>query len=430
MTLTKLQAYIFLTLISIDLFSQESYKDTLRISLQQADSIFISKNLSLLAERCNVNASIAQVIQAKLFQNPTLSVNQNVINTEYQSNGGRKWFDYTDKGETSIQIDKLFLLAGKRNKQIKLAQMNSDKEGHVYFDLLHTLKFSMHSSFYNIYFLNRILKVYDREIDSLKKLISVSEEQYKKEFISKKELLRLKATLFSLESEQLDYSTQCTGMLTDLNLLMHTSNIRYLPQFGFNIVDDFSPANMQLKSLIDTAMISRYDLKMAQSDLSISQMNLAYQKALAVPDITISGGWDRNGSFIHNYNYLGIQTALPLFNRNQGNIKSARLIAESNKYKLEGAEEQIKADVISAYTNALETTRLYSQFDKNFIDDLDKISQEMLRNFEKGNISLIEFIDYYDAYKQNAVQFNKLMYNLINSIENINFSVGKNIIIK
>jgi cobalt-zinc-cadmium efflux system outer membrane protein len=167
---------------------------------------------------------------------------------------------------------------------------------------------------------------------------------------------------------------------------------------------------------------------MAQSDLKISEMNLAYQKALAIPDVTLSGGWDRNGSYVHNYNYLGVQTTLPFFNRNQGNIKSAGFIEENSKYKLQNAEEQVKADVITAYSNALETNRLYELFDKKFISDMDDLTREMLRNFEKRNISLIEFLDYYEAYKENQIQINKLMYNRINAIENISYSIGKEIV--
>jgi cobalt-zinc-cadmium efflux system outer membrane protein len=61
---------------------------------------------------------------------------------------------------------------------------------------------------------------------------------------------------------------------------------------------------------------------------------------------------------------------------------------------------------------------------------MDNLNKEMLKNFEKKNISLIEFLDYYDAYKENAVQLNNLLYNRINAFENINFSLGKDIIIK
>jgi cobalt-zinc-cadmium efflux system outer membrane protein len=188
-----------------------------------------------------------------------------------------------------------------------------------------------------------------------------------------------------------------------------------------------SPESFKLQDLIDTAYMYRYDLKMARSDFDISNLNLSYQKALAIPDVTVSGGWDKNGGYFHNYNYVGLSFDLPLFDRNQGNIKSAKFNAESNRYKVETAGDQVKADVINAVSNAIETNRLYFRFDKTFLSDLKSMNDEMLKNFEKRNISLIEFLDYYDAYKTNAIQLNTLMYNRINSFENINFAVGKDI---
>ncbi len=417
----------FYALLPLNLIGQEIFKDTLKISPQQADSVFLMQNLSLLAEKCNVDAAKAQIIQARLFNNITFTANQNVYNTGYKTNGGRKWFDYSDKGETNAQIQKLFLLAGKRNKQINLAELTANKEEQIYFDLLRTLKFSLHSSFYNIYFLKQTLKVYDKEIASMNKLIEAYRSQYEKGYISKKELLRLKSALFSLENEKIGFSSQLISSQTEFNVLMHTSNIFYFPQTDTIVFYKFSPDSLKLQTLFDTAYVNRYDLKSAKSDLSISQLNLAYQQAMAVPDITLSAGWDRNGSYVHNYNFIGMQIDLPFFNRNQGNIKSAIFSAESSKYKLQNAEDHVKADVISAYANALEANRLYNEFDKKFITDLDNLNEEMIKNFEKKNISLIEFLDYYDAYKENAVQFNNLLYNRINAFENLNFSVGKDI---
>jgi cobalt-zinc-cadmium efflux system outer membrane protein len=272
--------------------------------------------------------------------------------------------------------------------------------------------------------------VYDKEIASMNKLIEAYQGQFEKGYISKKELLRLKSALFSLENEKIGFSSQLINSQADFNVLMHTSNIFYLPQPDTSAFDKFSPEAFKLQTLIDTAYVHRYDLKMAQSDLSISLLNLTYQKAMAIPDVTLSAGWDRNGSYIHDYNFIGLQMDLPIFNRNQGNIKSAKFIAESSKYKLQSAEDQLKADVISAYANAIETNRLYNKFDNKFVADLDILNEEMLKNFEKKNISLIEFLDYYDAYKENVVQLNNLLYNRINAFENINFSVGKDIMLK
>lgn len=423
----KLTLFLGFCLLSLNLLSQGVFNDSIKITLQQADSLFISKNLLLLAEKCNVEASKAQIIQARLFNNPSIVVNQNILNTEYKTNGGKKWFDASDKGETSAQVDQLFLLAGKRNKQIKIAELTANREEQNYFDLIRTLKYSLRSCFYSIYYLTQTLKVYDKEIISLSKLTDTFQSQFEKGNVSKKELLRLKSMLFSLKNEKLNFSSQLISSQSELNVLMHTSNVYYVVQPDIYKIENYSLDDIQLQPALNLAFENRFDLKMAESDLSINQLNYSYQKSLAIPDITLSAGWDRNGSFVHNYNFLGIQFDLPFFNRNQGNIKSAKLNIESSKNKLQNTEDIVKSDVISAYANAIENNRLYRQFDKGFIADMDGLNKEMLKNYENKNISLIEFLDYYNAYKDNAVQLNNLQLNRINAFENLNFCVGKDI---
>jgi len=350
---------------------QRVYTDTIKINLPKADSIFQARNLLLLAEKFNIEASRALILQSRLWDNPTISVNQNVLNTESVTNGGHHWFDFSDKGETSIQVQQLFLLAGKRNKRIKIAELATQREEQNYFDMLRTLKYSLRSGFYNIYYLHQILKVYDKETASLGNLIKVFENQLEKGYTSKKEVLRLKSNLFSLENEKLGFLNQLNNSLADFNVLMHTSNILYLPEIADAQTAYASPDSFKLQTLIDSAFEHRYDLKIAQTDVNSNKMNLSYQKALAVPDISLSAGWDRNGSFIHNYNFIGLQIDLPFFNRNQGNIKLANFVLESSKYKLQSSEDQVKADVIQSYATLLETDRLYNQFDKKFVNDLD-----------------------------------------------------------
>jgi cobalt-zinc-cadmium efflux system outer membrane protein len=409
--------------------AQQIPKDTLRLTLKQADSTLINRNLSLLAEKCNIDASRALIIQAGVFNNPSFTVNQSVYNTEYQINGGRKWFDFSNNGETNFQIEQLFYLAGKRNKRIKLAELTADREEAVYFDLVRSLKFSMRSSFYNIYFLGNILSVYNKEITSLSKLISVESEQYEKGYFSKKELLRLKTLLFTIQNEKLGFQTQLITAQTEFNVFMRTDNEFYIPLPIDNPADSLVFQNLKLQALIDTAYQHRFDLKTSRSELQINQMNLSYQKSLAVPDITLSGGWDRNGSYVHNYNFIGLQMDLPWFNRNQGNIRSARSDIQAGEYKVQGMQDRVKADVIEAYASALETNNLYSKYDGKFKADVERLTEEMQSNYEKKNISLIEFLDYYDAFKQNAVQVNNLLYSRIVAFENINYSVGKDIVL-
>jgi outer membrane protein, heavy metal efflux system len=419
---------LILMLYSFQGFNQELFKDTVRISLKDAENVFLKKNLTLLAEKYNIDAAKAQIIQNRVWDNPTFSINQNAVNTEYQTNGGKHYFDMTNTGETSAQIQQLFLIAGKRNKKVQISQLSAQKEEYNYYDMLRTLKYTLRSDYYTIYYLQQTLNVYKKEITSLTKLINVFEAQSEKGYVSKKEVLRLKATLFTLENEKLGYITQLQNNLADFNVLLQTTNTFYITM-PEDLTKNFSSASsLNLQALLDTALLNRTDLLMAQSDIDINEMNYKYQKSLAVPDLTLSAGWDRNGSFIHNYNYIGLQFDLPFFNRNQGNIKTAKYTIESSKLKVQSVKDRVKADVIQAYSVALENEALYKKFDAKFAYDMEQLSEEMLKNFEKKNISMLEFLDFYDAYKQNLIQFNNLQNNRLNAFENLNFTTGKDIL--
>jgi cobalt-zinc-cadmium efflux system outer membrane protein len=56
---------------------------------------------------------------------------------------------------------------------------------------------------------------------------------------------------------------------------------------------------------------------------------------------------------------------------------------------------------------------------------MKNLIEQVTINFEKKNISILEFLDHYDAYKQNVLQMNQLRFNRMSALEQLNFSIGK-----
>ena len=54
-------------------FAQTPVSDTLKLTVKQAEDQFIKNNLSLIIQRYNIDNASAQIITAKLFQNPDFS---------------------------------------------------------------------------------------------------------------------------------------------------------------------------------------------------------------------------------------------------------------------------------------------------------------------------------------------------------------------
>jgi cobalt-zinc-cadmium efflux system outer membrane protein len=289
---------------------------------------------------------------------------------------------------------------------------------------MRTLKYTLRTDFFSIYFLQQSAKVYEVEIKSLQQVVKAFQQQAGKGYISEKEVVRIKAQLYSLQSEYNDLLNQINDTESELRMVLQIKSSYVKPIVDEPRIMATNPAQFPLAVLIDSAYNARTDLKMANANVDISKQSYALQKSLAVPDITIQAGYDEQGSYIKNFNSLGFGIDIPLFNRNQGNIKFAKTFIDINQLNKKSTEATVEEQVGRALLKALDYDKMYQKIDQSFANDFEKLMTEMISNYQRRNIGLLEFIDFYDAYKQNILQLNTIKLNRVNAMEDINFYVG------
>ncbi|HLY70234.1 MAG TPA: TolC family protein, partial [Puia sp.] len=236
-----------------------------------------------------------------------------------------------------------------------------------------------------------------------------------------------RAQLYSFQSEYNDLINQINDVESELKLILQVRSNKYIdPVPDSFIMATLDPNKYALNELVDSAYKNRTDLQISRTNLNITKLNYDYQKSLAVPDLTLSLGYDEQGSFLTNYFGIGAAIDLPIFNRNQGNIKSAKaMIALSNaneKSTVATVEENVNRSLQKAFAQ----DKLYQNIDKKFSSDFERLMKEVLINYQKRNISILDFLDFYDSYKQTALQLNAIQYNRIQAFEDINFYTGTN----
>ena len=399
-------------------------QDTLKLNLHQAEELFIKNNLQLLAQKYSIDSAKANIITAKIFDNPQFSVG-----TGLYDQSTNKFFDNTDGNrEVAMQLSQLIKTAGKRNKNIQLAKTGVAITEYQFSDLLRTLEYTLRNDFYNIYYLQQTQKVYDIEITSLQKTSTAYAEQVAKGNIAQLDLLRIQSQQYTLQAELVTLQNNIDDVQSEFKLLLRAKAAIYIVPISELKDEQQKPvAAIPLQSLIDSAYQNRNDLKIAGANVTFNQQNLALQKALAVPDLNIDFGYDRLGSYVKNYNSIGLDFPLPFFNRNQGNIKQAKTGILSSQVQLQSAQDAIESQVANAYLGAVRAEKLLNSFDQKFEENNSHMVEEVTKNFEKHNISLLEFTDFYDSYKQNVVQLNNLRYNRISQLEQLNFTTGTRI---
>lgn len=401
-------------------FAQDSTsfeQDTLKLTIDECESIFLNKNLDLIAQKYSIDSAKATIITAKLYDNPQFSYSNAFYNTSM-----RRFFD----PEMNVQVSQLIRLAGKRNKSIQLAKSGIDIAQFQFYDLLRTLHFVLRNDFYNIYFLEQSSQLYQLEISSLQKIIPAFQEQVKKGFMAPVDVLRIQSQLYTLQAEYDNLQTEINNIQSELKVLMRADPSVYIvPIAEITDIKNDLVSQTNYQSLIDTAIVNRPDLKGLNANIIFSNYNLKLQEALAKPDIEISANYDRLGGYVPDYNSIGISIPLPLFNRNQGNIKNARIQTNVNKVMYESGLDRVKNEVTTNYINALRSEKLLQAFDPAFEENMKNIITQVTINFQKKNITLLEFLDFYDSYKQNVLQINQLRFNKVSALESLNLSTGK-----
>lgn len=416
------EACIFLMLCT-SVFTTVSVQaqDTLHLDLPRSEALFIKNNIQLLAQQYSIDSAKANIITAKLYDNP-----QFAFATGFYQPDTKKIFDFSaNGGEVALQLSQLIKTAGKRNKAIQVAKSGVAITEYQFYDILRTLRYILRNDFYNIYYLQQSQKVYNIEIQSLQKTSAAYEEQVPKGNIAQKELMRIKSQLYTLQAELANLQGTVDNVQSEFKLLLRAkANAYIIPDIKINEDQKSIVANITYQALVDSAYQNRYDLKMVKTSLILNQQNLALQKALAVPDLTINAGYDRLGSYVKNFNSIGAGVSIPLFNRNQGNIRQAQAVIKSSELQVSGVQDAIESQIANSYIGALRAEKLLNSFDPGFEKDFDNLIREVTKNYEKRNMTLLEFIDFYESYKQNVLQLNNLRYNRISKFEQLNFTTG------
>jgi len=411
-----------LTLISISLvlhnyaaYARSGNTDTIKLTVKQAEELFIKNNLTLLAQHYNIDIANAQVLSARLFNNPEFSISNGIAGSGEPNPGA----------EQSANISQLITTAGKRNKNIKLAQIGVEQARYQFFDLLRTLKNTLRTNFFTVHYQRQSEQIYDKEIKSLSQTFDAYKEQYTKGNISQKELLRLQAQLYSLKVE---FNNLIIGVDTTESqlkfLLKVPATTTLVPTVEEDILLKQDIESVKYETLIDSALANRYDLKYTKSTLDYNTLNLQLQKSNAIPDVTATLNFDKLGSYGHNFLSAGIGIPLPLFNRNQGAIKQAKLSIDQSTIQIQNQQAQVESDVTLSYKIASRQEQLNKSFEPQFTSDFNHLIEEVYKNYLKRNISLLEFLDYYDTYKTNTLLMNNMLLNRVNALEQINFATG------
>lgn len=405
------------------LWASTGFSQTVDLTIQEADSLFLAQNIDLLAERCNISMADATITQAKLYHNPVISIEENVYNRL-----NHRYFDFGRNSEQVVNVDQLISIAGQHSNVVKEANRGHDVAMARFEELLRNLRAELHKTFVRLYFAQRNMKIYQNEIVSLRTTLDQLMVQEKKGNISKIETARIQALLLSVRREQnefLDSVSSLQGRLRLLISLPSSININAVFHSDISAIPDVSECD----KLLTDSLMQRSDVMMARNQAEQAKASLDVSKSQAWPEVHITGQYDRNAGYFPNYFAVGVSLSVPLFNRNQGNIRSAKARIAQCEENYAGAIAKAQNEVAVAKENFIRALSLEKSVSDNFDkENINTLFQSVNENYRKRNISLIEFVDFYKTYKEAMLEISTVREKVFLSAEDLNMAAGREVV--
>lgn len=412
------QKLIFFILIATQTaFSQQN------LSLQQCEDRFVKNNLLLLAGQYNLDIAKASVIQAKIWDLPVASGEINAINPQ-----NKRVLDIGAKGQKAIAVQQLLYLGKKKQNEVEFAKSTIGIAELQFEQLLKNLRFELHQSFYSIYFNQQKITNLNKQIANIDTLAKSYAIQAQRGNWPLRDVVRLQSLSFSLKNDFMIAQKEINDEQESLKILT-SSQENIIPVVEEQALSSyFTKNNLPVtEALLNMALEKNPDYLSFQKIIESNELMIKWQKSLAKPDLTVGASYDQRGGAFGNQVNFTFGIPLNLWNRNKGNIK----IAEAELDKSKRLQDQKIVELRSQIANATQTwqqQRLqYAQITASGAENFEAVYKGILQNFQKQNISLLEFTDFMESYNQSTLLLIEMRKQVILSGETINHIVNVNL---
>ncbi len=413
---------ITISLASFTVFSQEKATP---LGLLQLESAFLKNNFELLAARFEIDKADAEIIEAKLWQNPTLSINEvNLWANKTSEEMPVLFGNYGSRQQFAVDIEQIIETAGKRKKRWSVKNIEKKQKEIEFEELVLQLKWELRSTYWDLIANQKAKQVQADVISNLQKLVDDYKKLAQQNVIPLAEYIRVQTQMIQ---EKNDYAQLQNEIVEQLSLLRLWTGIQNLNATSF---EEYPETNLFLSSKLPIdlnalAIQENKQIKQTNVESELAEQILKLEKANKSPDLALQVSYDRGGNIMRDFVGIGMSIDLPFYNRNQSGIKIAQANISQQEVNKQYVYAQIKNNIDKLKNQLDNYEETLQNLDKETPDQLDKMLTAYTKHLQNRQITLLEYMDFLSAYQiaqENRIELEK---NYLKTYEEIQYVVGK-----
>lgn len=397
----KLKTLAGLLLLLTAQVSVPAFADESGLNLEQALERFYAYNYDIIISKYDIDKAYADFVTAKLRPNPTFTFNFSGLQP------GKEVLRPTDNAQVSARIDQLIELGGKRGLRTKSAQETLDAARLTHGDAIRTLLIGFYTLFYSIALDQLDLAAAKDELRRYDRLLLIAQKKHGAGFLSDIDLAKLKLARIELETGLSTFQNQYDSDIEQFGAILGMD--RPVRPAGIQAVEDYT--GQAEEALISRAYQNRYDLLSLQKQADSARTSYSLARAMRIPDITVGTEYD---TFAPNYDHslgVGFSINIPIFDRNQGNIRKKEAESKQLDIQIEKTKRQIASDIRQALYSYRSSNEIFTTY-KDKKSDMDYLIRNSEKAFGIGGITVLDLIDTEKTFFNYTKEYNKSLVKL------------------
>src|SRR5579872_4548721 len=388
------------------------------ITLDQAIDLALAHNHSLNATRTLILQNQAQEITANLRPNPTLGADSQFV--PFFSPQDFSGTNLNEIQQFDVGLGYLFERGHKRQRRLQAARDQTAVTRAQVTDAERTLAFNVGQQFVSVLLAESTLQFALQDLQGFQQTVDISETQLKAGYIGEGDYLKIKLQLLQFQTDVSSARLAKAQALVGLRELLGYNAV----PANYDVVGDlaYQPLKANVEDLQMRAMRERPDFRAAELGITAAQSQIRLAQANAKVDVT--GTYDFTHVSGENTASIFANFALPIFDRNQGEIARTKYALTQAQEQQQLASDTVLSDVANAYEAVKSNDEIVQLYTSGYLKQAQDSRDISEYAYKRGAASLLDFLDAERSYRSVQLAYRQALASYMTAVEQLKEAVG------
>lgn len=390
------------------------------LTLNQAIKLALDNNPKLQAAQAMLGISEAKIIIAKTLRNPAFMTDNGTAEKTY-----RAGFEQT------------FELGGKRRKRTNLAKTEKEVVENEIRTITLDLKNNVRKSYVKLFNAQQKFNASNDILNISNQLVDIAKKRNIAGDIAELEVIQAENLQANAKNDVQTSMLQINQAFNELNMFVNQTlndDIQLEKADLNDAMVKIDGTEKTVDELITEAYENRPEIKKLQKSIEASDNMMAVVKANIIPNLTLAVGPDlvtAGGEGAKSPNEAGVfvmgKVDLPIFNRQQGQIKEIEAQITKQKRELCAMQNQITYEIKDTVARIKINSEKIRLYEDEIIPKSQSVVDKSRRSFEEGMSNIIIPINAQQSYINTRFGYIQVLTDYQNSISDLERNLGINL---